>query len=250
MKNIREFVDQVLLLRGSCPIDECEISLLDFEDQDMPSINHWIRHIVMCKVQVLKLRISRVHAEPWLQLDEQPLFSRHLTRLKLFDLWFNDNFVDLSHCPPLEELEINGCYLAYVDGISSQSLKHLSIGSCTLGQSFRSRIYVPNLISLQLDLDFDRVPMLEEMPSLQEASIEIQYSEFDMCFDSNSGNCVDELCEFCYEIKGDKDSSVLLQGLSKAKNLALICNMETVQLPFIYHHFHVSVFFSHFCYQY
>ncbi|TVU26108.1 hypothetical protein EJB05_28640, partial [Eragrostis curvula] len=140
VKNIREFVDHVLLIRGSSPIDVCDICLLDLKDEDMASMNHWIRH------------------------------------LKLFDLWFNDNFVDLSSCPALEELEIDGCYLASVDGISSESLKRLSIGcSCRLGQSFRNRIYVPNLISLQLDLDFDGAPVLEKMPSLAIQRLTLAY---------------------------------------------------------------------------
>ncbi|TVU16827.1 hypothetical protein EJB05_36982, partial [Eragrostis curvula] len=123
---------------------------------------------------------------------------------------------------------IDGCYLASVDGISSESLKCLSIGgSCSLGQSFRNLIYVPNLISLHLDLDFDRAPVLEKMPSLVAATVNINYSEIDSCLLSDSGNCDYEHCESCYEIEGDNESCVLLQGLSKAKNLALKSNKET-----------------------
>lgn len=42
MKNIRQFVDQALLLRGNSPIDECDINLYDFEDEDLPSMIQWI----------------------------------------------------------------------------------------------------------------------------------------------------------------------------------------------------------------
>lgn len=251
VKNIREFVDQVLLLRGSSPIDECDISLLYFEDEDMPSINQWIRHVIMCKVQVLTLTIFKeTDDEPWQKLDERPLISQHLRKLKLFHLWFNESFIDLSSCPALEELEIDSCYLASVDGISSLSLKRLSIGcSCILGQTFRNQIYVPNLVSLQLDLDFDRVPVLEEMPSLEEAVVNIRDSEFDCCYRSNSGNCDYEGCDHCYEIEGDSESCVLLQGLSKAKKLTLKSDIKTVQLPikssfscFSFLHFHHEYF--------
>ncbi|KAK3118512.1 hypothetical protein QOZ80_9BG0700540 [Eleusine coracana subsp. coracana] len=229
VKNIRKFVDQVLLLRGSSPIEQCEISLLYFEDEDMPSINNWIHHVISCKVQVLTIKIFReTDDEPWQKLDERPLVSQHLKRLRLFDTWFNDSFIDLSSCPVLEELEIDYCYLAHVDGISSLSLKHLTIGSsCTLGQTFRNQFYVPKLISLQLDVDFDRVPVLEEMTLLEEAAVNIRDSVFDHCLNSNSGNCDNENCELCYEIQDDSESCVLLQGLSKAKHLVLISNMET-----------------------
>lgn len=213
----------------------------------MPSINQWIRHVIMCKVQVLTLTIFKeTDDEPWQKLDERPLISQHLRKLKLFHLWFNKSFIVLSSCPALEELEIDSCYLASVDGISSLSLKCLSIGcSCILGQTFRNQIYVPNLVSLQLDLDFDRVPVLEEMPSLEEAVVNIRDSEFDCCYRNNSGNCDYEGCDHCYEIEGDSESCVLLQGLSKAKKLTLKSDIKTVQLPikssfscFSFLHFH------------
>lgn len=175
---------------------------------------------------MLALRISTVRETWWLKLDGQPLVSQHLTRLKLFHPWLNQSFIDLSSCPALEELEIKRWYFGSIDnGISSQSLKRLSIGpSCFLGQNFRTRLYVPNLVSLKLDLYMVRAPVLEKMPSLEEALVETDSVDFDTCFSSNSGNCDDENCDQCYEIDGNNDSCILLQGLSKAKSLALICN--------------------------
>ncbi|KAK3119869.1 hypothetical protein QOZ80_9AG0676800 [Eleusine coracana subsp. coracana] len=57
VKAVREFVDHLLLLRGSSPLDTCKLSLSDFEEDDMSRMKLWIRHILMCKVRVLSLDI-------------------------------------------------------------------------------------------------------------------------------------------------------------------------------------------------
>ncbi|TVT96692.1 hypothetical protein EJB05_58091, partial [Eragrostis curvula] len=238
-KNIREFVKQILRLRGSSALDECEIILLDFDDQDVPSINRWIKRVLKRQVQALTLRFyrNRTGQSSWLPLNDRPLVSQHLTRLKLFDLCFNDKFLDFSRCPALEELEIDSCFMASVHGISSQSLKRLSIGpSCILAQTFRNRISAPNLASLHLEVDFGRAPVLDEMPLLQDALVEISYSMFDSCRNSDesgsSDNNDDDYYNYdnndddYYEIDGDDDTCVLLQGLSQANNLALISDTK------------------------
>uniref|UniRef100_A0A0A9GV48 FBD domain-containing protein n=1 Tax=Arundo donax TaxID=35708 RepID=A0A0A9GV48_ARUDO len=221
VKNFRKFVDHLLLLRAGSPLDTCDITLLGFDKEDMPQINLWIRHVLMCKVRVLRLSIFH---DPYVEpLDDLPLVSQHLTKLKLCDLQFNDSFADFSGCPALEDLEIESCYIASADTISSPSIKRLRIhGWCTFGQGFRNRIYAPNLVSLRLEVDFDRVPVLERMPLLVEAAVEISYSEFDTCHDADYGDCGDEFCDNCYEIDGDTNTCVVLQGFSHSRDLQLI----------------------------
>ncbi|KAL6660497.1 hypothetical protein ACP70R_001532 [Stipagrostis hirtigluma subsp. patula] len=230
VKSLKEFVDHLLLLRGGSALDACEISLADFDDDDVPHINLWIRHVLMSSVRVLTVLVCRDRSpdpQPWFQLQHLPPISHHLTRLKLWHVWLNDSFLDFSGCTVLEDLEIDSCYLASADAIRSPSIRRLRISSsCLLGQSFRNRICTPNLVSLRLEVGYNnRAPVLERMPSLVEAIVTMS-SEIDYCYSSNSGECDYENCESCYEIEGDSSSCVVLQGLSEAKNLALISDVD------------------------
>ncbi|KAL6626293.1 hypothetical protein ACP70R_030019 [Stipagrostis hirtigluma subsp. patula] len=230
VKELREFVDHLLLLRGGSPLDTCELWLFEFEDDDMPRMNLWIRHILMCKVQVLSLNIHRYgpyYDDPWLQLDELPLVSQHLRRLELSSLQLNDSFVDFSYCPALEILEFRDCDFVNAYRISSQSLKCLSFNDeCYFDPSCRTRIYAPNLVSLWLEVGYTRTPLLERMPSLVDAVVKLDDSEYDCCDKAISGDCKYEKCSSCYGAKGDTNNCVLLQGLSKAQSLALISDVE------------------------
>ncbi|CAD6253829.1 unnamed protein product [Miscanthus lutarioriparius] len=81
--DIREFVDHLLLLRGGSPLDICVLDLCEYEDEEIPRMKLWIRHVLMCKVQVLSLDIRRINNgwDPWLGL---PLVSHeNVKRLKL-----------------------------------------------------------------------------------------------------------------------------------------------------------------------
>jgi hypothetical protein len=68
------------------------------------------------------------------------------------------------------------------------------------------------------------------MPSLVKAVVTIE-GTWDSCF---YGNCDCELCDNSYSI-GDgagSNASVLLKGLSEAKDLALTSETKTVRVPF------------------
>ncbi|KAL6658564.1 hypothetical protein ACP70R_004150 [Stipagrostis hirtigluma subsp. patula] len=179
VKSLREFVDHLLLLRGGSALDACEISLADFDDEDVPHINLWIRHVLMSSVRVLTVLVCRDRSP-----DPQPCF------------------LDFSGCTVLEDLEIDSCYLASADAIRSPSIRPKDQQFMPLG-----------------------APVLERMPSLVEAIVTMS-SEIDYCYSSNSGECDYENCESCYEIEGDSSSCVVLQGLSEAKNLALISDVD------------------------
>uniref|UniRef100_A0A0A9D3Y3 F-box domain-containing protein n=1 Tax=Arundo donax TaxID=35708 RepID=A0A0A9D3Y3_ARUDO len=238
VEDISEFVHELLLARGSSALEACELRVFDFDEDDVPNVNSWIRYVVMRSVQVLWLNFYRHsnHIDPWFHLDDLPLVSQHLTRLQLSVLQLNDSFLDFSSCSVLEDLEIDYCELSSVNRISSQSLKSLSIISqCSFGYTSRTQIYVPNLISLRMEVGFGRTPVLERMPSLMEAVVKID-SCYDSCGDGDgSGDCDIEDCEVCYGIDGDADNCVVLQSLSEAKDLVLLTNAETKGLKMVPH---------------
>lgn len=204
--------------------------LLPNTDEDEPDINRWIRHAVMCHVRVLFLGFSRtLH---WFEVVSLPLVSQHLARLVLFMLELNGNFLDFSSCSVLEQLEIDHCRLQSVNRISSQSLKSLSIiGFSVLACSFHTQIRSPNLISLHMECITGRAPVLERMPSLVEAVVDIK---------SNNDSRLRRwwlLWElsfwgmwWCYGVDDDTKNCVLLQSLSQAKKLVLSANIEMVCL--------------------
>ena len=120
--------------------------------------------------------------------------------------------------------------------ISSKSLKHLAIISCSITASAsehpRLRIYAPHMVSLHIDDIEGRTPVLDSMPSLVEAFVRI----IDDCEDTcdkllDNSQCG---CEYCTTSGngGDDNHCVLLKGLSEAKDLELISSPELVCLHF------------------
>lgn len=152
-----------------------------------------------------------------------------MTRLELIDTGLNDSFLDFAGCPALEDLVvINGCFV-HVRKISSTSLKRLAIIDSSFNQHTRTRIYVPSLVSLRLEDNWDRTPVLESMPSLKAAFIRFIKESVDRCFYSDSWGCHNEDCQGCYDLQAvNSDDSVLLKGLSEAENLTLIDEHDTV----------------------
>ncbi|CAN6269317.1 unnamed protein product [Urochloa humidicola] len=235
VKELKEFVDCLLQSRGDSPLETCDICLRDFDDDDMPLVNNWIQHAVKLNVQVLCLCIYReqgLYLEPWFELDKLPLVSQHLTRLELEGLMFNDNFLDFSSCPVLQDLRIIFCDFMPAKRIISRSLKQLCIDSCEFAHNMsRTQICTPNLVSLFLLGNYNRTPLLERMPSLLEAVVKIDPS-YDVCDDICEeqyycGDCGNQCCWGCYGADGDTNNCVLLSGLSDAVNLALIPESRT-----------------------
>uniref|UniRef100_A0A0E0BGE7 F-box domain-containing protein n=1 Tax=Oryza glumipatula TaxID=40148 RepID=A0A0E0BGE7_9ORYZ len=218
VEELQGFVDHLLLLRGGSPLDTCELSFDQIRRQDIPRVNLWIRHIVMCKVRVLVLHLNPSCHE----LDELPLVSQHLTRLELSGLILNDSFLNFSSCPALDYLEIVQCYFSSLTKITSQSLKRLRIIKCFTGS--RPHVHATNLISLHLDT-ITRTPVLERLPSLVKADIKLNSQCRDFCsFDDFSGGCNHEFCGGCRGVQAE--NCVLLRGLSEAKNLALVAETK------------------------
>ncbi|OEL15536.1 hypothetical protein BAE44_0023444 [Dichanthelium oligosanthes] len=133
VKALREFVYHLLLLGGGVPLDGCFFWFFGFDDEDVPRVNLWFRHAVTCKVLSLKLRIFRTSGpfqEQWLELDDLPLVSEHLTSLRLFGVRLGRRFLDFSSCPALKYLVLQHCKFRGVKKISSESLDHLYFFDC------------------------------------------------------------------------------------------------------------------------
>ncbi|KAL5204722.1 hypothetical protein ABZP36_009593 [Zizania latifolia] len=159
-------------------------------------------------------------------LDNLPVISQHLARLELYGVQLLDNFLNFSSCPALQHVEFGRCELC-CGMISSRSLKLLSIIDCKFVDMRRTRIYVPNLVSLRLDGFYRRVPVLDRVPLLVEAFVRVTHSTG--CCVDNNGDLSDEHCDLCYGIK-DGTNCLLLDGLSEAKTLSLIDEAKSVNL--------------------
>ncbi|CAL4985190.1 unnamed protein product [Urochloa decumbens] len=117
--DVWEFVDHLLLFCGCSPLEECEFRFVELSDGDVPRMNLWIRHALMCKVRVLRILVHRTGAAP-LKPEDLHVVSQHLTRLNLGKLLFN-KFLDFSRCPSLQDLWIGSSNFVHVDRISSVS---------------------------------------------------------------------------------------------------------------------------------
>ncbi|CAN6374728.1 unnamed protein product [Urochloa humidicola] len=219
--DVREFVDHLLLFRVCSPLEECEFRFDGLSTDDVPRLNLWIRLALLCRVRVLRLLVYGTGAA--LKPEDPRLVSQHITRLYLCKLAFNNKFLDFVRCPSLQYLRIGSSNFVHVDRISSQSLKHLMILKGCFSKRFRTHIQVPNLVSLQLQVSHGRTPVLETMPPLLIAVVEIERACADRCKRDDYGNCHDESCKGCIQNDG---SCVLLQGLSQARNLCLIADAE------------------------
>ncbi|WVZ53846.1 hypothetical protein U9M48_004734 [Paspalum notatum var. saurae] len=225
-----DLVDRLLLLRGGGgpQLDTCDIrlgeseTLDDVDDDDVTRVNFWVWHAVAaCKF--------RLHID-WhffLQLDDRPLVSQHLTRLHLRGVSVHSSFSDFSGCPALEHLDLVTCGLYASSKISSDSLKHLNITECSFSEDHRMSIHAPSLVSLLLDRNEELTPMLGSMPSLLEAFVRMGELSGDYCFklcdEPELLQPQDCLCQFCVSSSGgDGKSCGLFKGLSEAKSLVLI----------------------------
>ncbi|TVU26110.1 hypothetical protein EJB05_28643, partial [Eragrostis curvula] len=223
---LRRFVDPLFLLRGASPLDTCELRIGDFYG-DVDQVNLWFRHAVACKVREFTLHVdlNNNYKDPWLWLDDRPLVSQHLTRLRLHCVQCCNNFLDFTSCSALEHLEFEYCHFPLVTKISSESIKSLSIIDCGVYDDSRLRIYAPNLVSLYLDDFWGMTPILENMPSLVEAFVRVTDECADCCHKySDYGQ--DCNCEYCESGNIGNGSFVLLKGLSKARKLVLISDPQ------------------------
>uniref|UniRef100_A0A0D3HJB1 Uncharacterized protein n=1 Tax=Oryza barthii TaxID=65489 RepID=A0A0D3HJB1_9ORYZ len=224
VKDQKEFLDHLLLLRDGAPLDTCVLRFSRFDRcsdeglDDTARVNLWFSHALLHKVRFLLLDVDVCYHSPFL-MDEMPLVSRHLTRLQLKNIGLNDSFLNFSSCPALEHLVFESCKFDCAK-VSSSSAKHLRITDSYFSETSRVRIAIPSLVSLQLDDFHGRTPVLEWMPSLVDAFVRVLYCYKELCSHYDFGDCYCEGFEPCYDIKDN--NCVLLEGLSEAKTLVLI----------------------------
>ncbi|XP_039800532.1 MEIOTIC F-BOX protein MOF-like isoform X2 [Panicum virgatum] len=225
LEGLREFVDHLLLTRGIAPLETCELwfdGIADeFSDGYVIRVNLWFRHAIRCQVRVLRLLFTQQSQH--FDLHVLHLISQHLIELELAGVQVKESFLNLSGCPALEQLAADDCDLSLVKRILSKSLKRLSITACVFSESFRTHIHTPSLVSLLLDDNWYNTPVLDSMPSLVDASIRVVDKSVDSCKDCDSG-----YCNSCNGIIDGNRHCILLEGLSKAKNLALVAESKTL----------------------
>ncbi|XP_051178357.1 putative FBD-associated F-box protein At5g56440 isoform X2 [Lolium perenne] len=187
VKKLKCFVDKLFLLRDtSFVLDECELDLRGLLRLDDTLVDLWIRRVLACHVRILQVHIytnlPTNQGEPLVKLVDQPLISQHLVRVELGGVYLEERFLDFSSCPALEGLKFADCVLS-TDRISSpQSLKHLSIMGCQfLWRDIPTHIFAPSLITLQLRDCLSMIPILESMPLLETASVNLGHGYEEYC---------------------------------------------------------------------
>ncbi|CAN6374637.1 unnamed protein product [Urochloa humidicola] len=222
VKGVRKFVDGLLRIRldrlHCAPLNACEIMVdpnescdhedpIDLDDEDIASVNTWIRFVLECKVQMLRVDI-RAEKNLAAYFPLKPFASPHLARLELEGVQFMCTHLDLSGCPALEYLEINESVLCNLEEMTSPSLKRLVITSCETTQDdlYTIEICAPRLVSLWLEA-CDWTPLLESMPDLVWAHVEFHSDRCRANFDSKSAENAKE----CF----------VLEGLAAAEDLVM-----------------------------
>lgn len=208
VEKVMEFAERLQLLREGSLLHTCELRFGDLGIHELAEllgndgvrrVNTWLWNAVVThKARDLRLDIS-IYRELWVELDDMSLNSQHLTRLQLAGVVVSSNFLNFPSCPALEYLEFEDSNLLspLANGISSQSLKHLVISGCFCHDS-RMHICAPNLISLHMYMITGYTPVLESMPSLAEAFIDIGVDPADCSECSGASDC--EFCDNSYNI--------------------------------------------------
>ncbi|TVU26310.1 hypothetical protein EJB05_28849, partial [Eragrostis curvula] len=204
VEDMNRFVELFMFHRNhEAPLDFCEIRMNEFDwEGPLPHIDLWIQQALLSQVRNLSVEVDSFNTG--LCLSDTPLISKHLTRLKLVFVRLENKFLNFSSCPTLKSLWLTGCEIA-TKKISSQSLQHLTIIESIFTRDTRTCISAPSLVWLQLT-DNTTIPILENMPSLEEYG----------------GSCSKDSCDNCDD-KNDKiQGCLLLKGMSQAESLELV----------------------------
>nr|CAB3489470.1 unnamed protein product [Digitaria exilis] len=73
---LREFVDNLLLLRGLVPLVKCEFSFDEYGNEDVHRLNLWIKHAILCQVQGRKHDVEMKGR--YISLQKSAEISQHL----------------------------------------------------------------------------------------------------------------------------------------------------------------------------
>ncbi|TVU26394.1 hypothetical protein EJB05_28939, partial [Eragrostis curvula] len=212
------------------PLDVCDIYVEEGLCDDVTALDayRWVRQAVSKHhARELMVDLELAYEQSSFALAGQPLVSRHLTRLELYYVLLKGRVLDFSRCTALEDLVLCKCDID-TNNISSQSLKHLRIEHCDFcRKGSPTCISAPNLVSLKLEHPLGAVPVLQMMPVLKRATVELQcnhYYNFDYpCHKSERNRECCGLCEGCTGSDAhSRGCCMLFHGLSSATHLELI----------------------------
>ncbi|CAL4994577.1 unnamed protein product [Urochloa decumbens] len=224
----RKFLDHLLLLRDRTTLEVCLLKFDCYVAADVPYVNLWIRHALLCQVRVLNLAVfgggGGMVKEMW--LDNLPVVSQYLTKLKLYGLRLQGKFLDFSSCQALQDLNMTECYI-HADKISSRTLGHLRIQDSIFLSDCRTLISTPSVISLQVNDCWGTTALFGDMPLLSSATVTFGNRCDDYCQSDDPGYCDYASCLDCYCTDDGSAGCVVLNGLSAARNLELIAEPET-----------------------
>jgi hypothetical protein len=80
VEELRSLVNHLLVLRQGSPLEACDFTIGDFSGvDDVRHVNLWFRQAVICRARMLRICM----VSDWLELDNLPLVSEHLTKLQL-----------------------------------------------------------------------------------------------------------------------------------------------------------------------
>uniref|UniRef100_A0A0D3HJA8 F-box domain-containing protein n=1 Tax=Oryza barthii TaxID=65489 RepID=A0A0D3HJA8_9ORYZ len=98
VKEQQEFLDHLLVLRDSEPLETCVLRFNGYEDDDIEDIfrlNVYFRYALHCKVRFLRLDVWQEEEFcDHVPIDEQPIVSQHLTKLQLYDFSLEEAMIE------------------------------------------------------------------------------------------------------------------------------------------------------------
>jgi hypothetical protein len=240
VQDLVKFLHHLLILRERTVLGTVEIEFSEFGwRDDVHYVDLWTRFAVQWGVRALTLHINyRQH----LELNGLCLVSQHLKTLDLAGVSLEEQFLNFSSCPALEDLKMISCNIEVQD-LYSRSLKRLSIINCESNRYFQV-FTTPSLISLELDNFTGRIPCLAGMELLETARVVLGSSceEYCLNYDDFGVFCGDNdnACSNCVDYNDGTNDGVILGCISNATHMELISHYDIVwcsSLFPLYYHF-------------
>jgi hypothetical protein len=223
-----KFLHHLLILRERTVLGTVKIEFSEFDGRDdVHYVDLWTRFAVQWGVRALTLHINH---HKTLEPNGLCLVSRHLKTLDLAGLCLEEEFLNFSSCPALEDLKMIFCDIE-VQEIYSRSLKRLSIINCESCRYYLA-VCTPSLISLELDNFTGRTPCPAGMELLETARVVLGSSceEYCLNYDDFGVFCGDNdnACSNCAEYIEFSNDGVILDSLSNAMHMELISHYDIV----------------------
>ncbi|PUZ39813.1 hypothetical protein GQ55_9G372100 [Panicum hallii var. hallii] len=181
----KKFVNSLLMLRNPAALDEFRLQYnipdaSDDLDADSEDANLWIRHALQSNARSVEVSggVSNLQLDPGVFASKCCFVTSMLLSVVFLKPPFFRNLQ--TGCPVLERLILEFCTI-YDPDISSHTLKVLTMDQeCDCTFEGRASITIPSLVELHFFPDDARIPLLENMESLE----------------------VDDICQFLRSLSG------------------------------------------------